>query len=1207
MAKPGKAHINLTTPGEYDYLASIRFDHDQSECLRLTEIRLKDKNSQKPYKLPHNLLTWFTEHAPAGREITRDDNKLKHEANLYVELSSLREQIETFGLKSPFLIEIYINELDRNDEALARSDNGVTLLEVNLYEGPKATCKIDLYPLTKTVTSTEKAAPSALIFPENIGAQGRFDLATAILKANEGPLDPRIDKRVMLADIELKAPFQAVRHTLIERLALYRGQDQQPRTYVRDSHQYEELYPSHPLDQKSQFPEGVMLFGPLLPQGPKEKEKPLTIALNAPITDPIWQQIQELQNSAGKPLAGTLHLILPQPGENKHKRLSLQLVMDKNPWLLITNGTAHSQPSLIALTPTVSKKELELTLPAPLDETADSEFLCIQHYHPQATRQDQPASPLNIALNPKNKETTTHIIRPEVLEITENERQFVLINQVPSTKKQKIKQSEFKIKCFWPERQESINHTLLIKWEKPKMTQSFAVDFGSKTITLARRVGAISHPISLGKLTQNRKISENCLPSSVAVSSSAQKVEDQQQAINDQNWHANTYPLSVSYEVLPWQEQALQTRLIKYQRHYDIALPSPASGTPTTICNLKRAFAQNKIDLAGNHQSSDEHDKKDQQFFITNKYTQAGATNPEIGLTKQINPTDLMADCLNELIDFYGTYLPRIYSSEPQTVKQKNAAATLLDSTALVITHPDYLTHAGLNRYRSAGAKALALYEQGSFNSLGAAAELIGLTSFDDALGQIHLVPESAAGAYHCLKALAIEDQPVRSKKIQQIHMDIGFSSATVTAFNGCIGESNALIEHQFGSINLPLGGRTLELMLAKECAAILETALNNGAPITLEAPLPLTYERIEASQFPQNEAERIGHNFIMSLRRSIDELVNNQQSEKAAPLRGQPLRLKSGNDFHLCLAKSTGTEWPFSLATTTAIADEPIALWQGLRGEKIMLVPKDNKTEWQLELHCSLKLMCEKVGPLSTYLAFLTDFLPRTILNCFPGNSEADEHVISLVGGTSLFPAIQHHLAVAAKKINARLLNPAESYDQAKLAVAEGALALITHQSTAPLRLIAPNLVLSPQTVDKAQDENLVAMAQSGNATIILHNKASGPIPPDCISLQLIETIPGLGPLLKSDPAALSCRSYLADLDHANASEWALAEKQWADWLSHCYQTILNMAVPSTEGAENDNTPQQWGFKALQENEAEFSIGTQTYWVSSGLTTPET
>lgn len=320
MAKPGKAHINLTTPGDYEYLASIRFEHDQSECMRLTEIRLTDKTSQKPYKLPQNLLTWFTEHAPAGREITRDDNNQNNHANLYIELTSLREQIETFSLKSPFNIEIYLNELDRNDETLARTDNGMIELEVHLYDGPKAKCNISLESMQFTPGIT-------LTYPENASGQGRFDLANVVFKADEGPLDPRIDKRVAICNVELEAPFKQLRHAFLECLTLYQDSTIQPHNYVQDGHHYEELYKSHPCDQKSSFPDGAQLFGPLLPQGPKEKDKPYTIALNAPINAPFWQAVRGAQLAAGKPVQGTLYIILPEPDENQVKSLPFTMAM----------------------------------------------------------------------------------------------------------------------------------------------------------------------------------------------------------------------------------------------------------------------------------------------------------------------------------------------------------------------------------------------------------------------------------------------------------------------------------------------------------------------------------------------------------------------------------------------------------------------------------------------------------------------------------------------------------------------------------------------------------------------------------------------------------------------------------------------------------------------------------------------------------------
>ena len=117
MVKKRSAHINLASPGEHEFLASVSFEHARSVALRIQEIRLRPARNEKPYKVPLNLLTWFTQHAAAGREITRDDNNQANEANLYTNQALLREQIDTFSLKETFYLEVKITELNENDES----------------------------------------------------------------------------------------------------------------------------------------------------------------------------------------------------------------------------------------------------------------------------------------------------------------------------------------------------------------------------------------------------------------------------------------------------------------------------------------------------------------------------------------------------------------------------------------------------------------------------------------------------------------------------------------------------------------------------------------------------------------------------------------------------------------------------------------------------------------------------------------------------------------------------------------------------------------------------------------------------------------------------------------------------------------------------------------------------------------------------------
>ena len=269
MAKQIKAHINLATRGEHEFLTSVSFENANSECLRIQDVRLRRTSNEKPYQQPLKLLTWYTEHAPAGREITRDDNNQKNEASLFIAIADLTEQIETFSLKSPFTLEVEISERDRNDESHARADRGIVELEVNLYHGPKASCAIEAAPML--------ADGQPLIFPLNCRESGRLDLASCEVRSSQGPLDPRSDKRIILCDLELPAAYENLRHDFIERLALFHEAAAQPRQYVRDAHQYAELYESFPVDQRRTFPDGAMVFGPLMPLTPKEQAAPLTI------------------------------------------------------------------------------------------------------------------------------------------------------------------------------------------------------------------------------------------------------------------------------------------------------------------------------------------------------------------------------------------------------------------------------------------------------------------------------------------------------------------------------------------------------------------------------------------------------------------------------------------------------------------------------------------------------------------------------------------------------------------------------------------------------------------------------------------------------------------------------------------------------------------------------------------------------------------
>ncbi len=1166
MAKQTKAHINLKAPGQYDYLTSVAFEHDQSECLRLSEIRVRHTNGEKPFKLPLNLLTWYTEHAPAGREITRDDNNQQNHANLFVDLASLQDQLETFSLKAPFLLEIDISELDRNDDALIRKDNGLLDVVVYLYHGPKSKCALSLSHLGQA--SAEKAAKPTYLFPGHCGPDGRFDLAECVLRSNEGPLDPRSDKRVLIANLTLDAPYQNLRPKLIKHIKLYKDQEREPNDYIRDIHHYEERYQTYPWDQKMPFPDGAHLFGPLLPQSPKEKARGLTLSLAAPTTDPLWHEVKKSQQAnGGKPITGQLDLILPEPEENVIATIPLGLSMDKHPWLIITNAQALSAPVLIPLDKEEKKQDLTLSLPA-LTTTSASQLLSIQYYD-NHVQSDVVQQALTVAFNPHNKANNTHVIKPEVLELADQNRQMVLLNPVPGSKQKTKAGTKLKLKCVWPESQKAITYTLTINWLKTDQAHGFAIDIGSKAIAMAKQNEGKVSPIKLGAHAPRHFISPYCLPSSVMLSTSLNKQDAQEPTIKDENWRAQTYPLSLSYSI-PESSSPFDHRLTTLQRHYDIGMPGKEVSSDAQT-NLKNLFTSNKTQKPI---------AKD-EYYIARYQAKDNQSSQDTGLVKTLVPNLLLADCLSELINFYGTCLPRIHADEPATVEEKNAAATVREEgTTLVLTHPDYFTDTAKYNYRRAGTKALAHYEQGSFHTLGETAELLGLKSQHQIGNNVHLISECTSGAYQALMQLAEQDQPARPKTVEQIHLEIGSRTASISAYRGWIGETNAVLERQYGTITLPLGGQTLANALANEVAKILEEALNSGAPITLEAPLPLSQDQFQAAQTPQNEAEQLQFQFIKNLNQAIVDSSEN-------------------TGLQICLAKSSPGNWLFSLASTIAIDNAPITLWQGLREEKIILTSNEQKTEWELTLHCSCEKMSEKVGPLSTYLAFLTQFLPNTISNCFPDDSNVDEPLISISGGTALFTPIQAEIVKTAQNLKCRFLPAPKNYEQAKLAVAKGALNLVANQSKSPVRITNPSLLLIPLSQEGAPHNDLSSMSQIKNKALIANNSARGLIPKGCHSIQVVETIPGLAHLMVHTPQAISCRPYLEDLDTANKTQWAMAESQWQFWLQDCAQTMLNMGVPDTD----QPIQLEWRYQSLQENEAQLTVADHTYWISSGLT----
>ncbi len=1196
MAKQIKAHINRQAPGDYEYLTTIAFEHDQSDCLRITRIRMRKPGEPKAFKLPLSMLTWYTEHAPAGREITRDDNNQQNNALLYIELKNLKEQIGAFSLKDHLYLEIEIKELDRDDVALTRNDDGKIKIEVNLYAGPRAGCTLTISPL-----QNEGDAPPT--YPPHLGKGGRFDLAELVIKSKEGPLDPRTDKRVILADIKLAGPYKSLRPELLSRLRLFQGRNLKPNHYVRDRHSYDEQYKSHPMDQNMPFPNGARIFGPLMPQGPREKQPPLTLALMARLNDPFWKILQKLeQDNHNQPLTGTLELILPEPDANKIEKHDFKIELHEGNWLIIEDGNAKSQPVYISLNEHQKTGEASITLPQIFEGPPASAFISLLYYQGRALT-NQTNEPMNLALSPAAS-NPTHIFKPDVLEISQGTGHLILLNPTPDGLKKPAKSASFNVKCFWPETSRQLETKLTITWTRPINAQSFAIDIGAKSIAMAKMKPEGIKPLTLAACTASENTptdNQACLqapylPANVQLITGTQNDKSSETTINSESRRAAAYPLSLTYDLASDPMNAAESRLVETGHTYDINLPAACpqtngmegqKGTKATTPALIDLKPLITTGVAGDELAED-------TYYLTRQPARNSEKGTSLALTGTINPQLLLADALHELISFYGTYLPTINHGKRLSVEDKAIAQTLPDEpTMLVLTHPDSLTETGKRRYLEAGAKALSLYEQGSFQKLGPAAELVSLQARSDAETSIHLISETTAAAYRALQQLAEKEQPARARKIAQIHMNMGHQSLSLGAFQGWIGETAARLDEHLGSINLPLGETTAEAMLAKEVAKIMETALNAGAPLMAEAPLPGSKETIKATENPVNEELLIQQNFIRELRCAILGLSD------------QPKNIK--NDFKLILTKSTGTHWPYTLSSAIPLDNAPLTLWQGLNEQKLVLTTDENKTHWQLELHASIAAMCEKVGPLSTYLAFIADFLPRAISTALPLHDPAIDFVFSLSGGAGLFKALQNRLAQTADHVPFRLIDLPETYEAAKHCVVEGALHLVSQQRTPPLSQIKPNIIVLPRKDQGAAGEDLEKLAQNSDIDLITSHQVEGDIPKATTHLQVIETITGLAPLIKKDKGALSCHPYLEDLDRAAKHEWANAESLWSNWLQHCSQTMLNMAIPDNITANgNSGGAAIWRYQTLQENEAQFTIGDHTYWVSSGLIMPD-
>lgn len=1211
MAKQIKAYINAVGPGEYDYLTTIAFEHPQSDCLRITRISLRKPNETKAFKLPNNLLSWFTEHAAAGREISRDDNNQQNHASLYVERSALKKQLEAFSLGDELTLEILINELDRDEEALARKDNGQFTIMVQLYEGPRAGCEL-------TVSGNEPAGKPTHHYPTGIGRDGCMALGEVTLKSTEGPLDPLFDKRVLLADITPQPPYEGLRPALLARLCLLRNERLKPSQYVRDRHTYDELYPKHPIDQKAPFPDGSRIFGPLLPKAPREKPAPYTIALKAPLSDPFWQVFQDLyRQSKCAPLKARLSMSLPEPEKNQTKAIDITLAMDPAPALIITDANTLCTPAILPLEEKV-KQPLTLTLERPFEGEITPQLITMLYHkgdahaesendggdnaegEPNGGGEAEPAAGLmNLGLAAEG-ETTSHQFKPDVLEMAPGQRQLILLNPTPEGQKNPPKTAAFKISCLWPEQQRQQEASLTINWTKPLNARAYAIDIGTKAIAMAKKDQMEVKPLDLASKAPAHYLIKECLPATLTLSNGTNMQEEGAADINDRNWRAATFPLSLSFKFARSKTNALQQRLAKSRNHYDICLPAQADQGPaiplkpliTTGTPEQNPPAPMKLSAPNN-----------ETFFITRQKQKPNGASHNLALTREVKGTPLLEDCLHELMSFYGTYLPAISRPELLTVEQKNTAASIPDRpTSLILTHADYLTNTAITRYSNAAAAALGRYNQGCFNHLGIQGELLGLESETTSKSTVHLVSEITAGAYQGLLKLAEREQPARAQKITQIHLDIGTRTISLGAFTGWVGETEARLERQTGAINLPLGGKTLQRMLVREVAKIIDRAVGEGAPLTPLAPLPETQKQFNACLTPSNEEETMQARFITALQSAIHTTGEGEKGTGANT---------GETDFVVTLAKSTGDNWPFSLSTSIEATPAAKTIWQGLNGEKITLRANEQKTEWQLQLQCSLGAMCEKVGPLSTYLAFITALLPRAIAATLPPRASGHQLVVTLSGGPGLFPPLQASLRETARHLSASASLLPESYSEAKLAIATGAAQMIHQQKTPPHSMILPNILVRPlmggedQGPGANQGGDIVAISQSGALATITRHQQAGTLPPGTETLEVIETISGLASLLENDSNALSCRHYMDDLDRASDREWAIAADLWADWLQHCTQTMLNMAVPGDQQAGGREAG--WGYQTLQENEARFTINDHTYWISSGLTMAET
>lgn len=1211
MVKKRSAHINLASPGEHEFLASVSFEHARSVALRIQEIRLRPARNEKPYKVPLNLLTWFTQHAAAGREITRDDNNQANEASLYTNQALLREQIETFSLKETFYLEVEITELDENDESCIREDQGVMNLEVKLYYGPKAKCLLGLEPV-------QPSKEQHLLYPIACGAQGRIDIASAMVKSNLGPLDPRSDKRLLLSTIKLSDTWQPLRNSLIERLRIYEGSTELPGEFIEDEHAYEEIYKAFPHAQNKNFPKGAKAFGPLLPSAPKEKRGPWTLSIAAPINDPLWLEMASIRAANNnQPLHALLELIIPEPGGNISVECQFSIQFDENDWLILQDGAGMSAPLCLPVNRDTTEQSDdnifgELLVTGPEIECPASQFLSLQYYGLGLSD-----GPVNVAITPSSKDAEFYNVKPEVTELSSQQHQLILLNQIALNKKQKAQKGEFKLKCFSPDKQKTENFKISIKQVEKTYSQFISIDIGSKSLAMAAFQSKETQNTeekkefqncALGEMSPDHYLDKAFIPSKLSLSGRLD-TEPKETELDDDYWPLKTNPLKVSFSKSSWKTSSLDERLTAMQRTYDIALPPKGKKQAGEKKNLKRIFSQtNNIEEPASHglYSKDLKEiKKAPPTYLTaarvktNEIAQKGETAPletehfKTGLTASLNSEWLMSDVLDELYNYFGSKLSLSPSLVEGEKKQKSSQVNR--GSVLALTHSSNLSQAAKRRYQLAGANTLTKFEQGSFLEMGPMAELLGLKGPDQAKDNVLLVDEILASSYHALKTMAIQDQPARAKKVQQIHIDIGASHAAYCAQTGWVGETNALLEQVHGLIELAFGGRALELALSKEIAQTIETALSAGAQIIKQSEFPASTEEIKDAESQETETAYRQNQFLNDLRRAL--------------YAAETAKDQAGNDLHIVLGRSEREgHYLLTLSSSIVSADEPISLWHGLRGEQLVCISSNEGKTWHIELRVNSELLAQKVGPLSTYLAFVAELLPRSIEQVFPKTNEKCERVLSASGGTCLFGPLKKLLESTAKTLEFRLLPLPKNYKAAKSATSLGALELCHYQNTVPRIKQTSNLILVPLSDSLEGETDMISVAEKGKLIVVEQANSNGLLPRQSSSVQLIETLPGFGSLLNEDPRAVYCQTYLDDLDRASTEQWAIAGAEWQSYLDLCYQTLINLPVedhpgqPVDESSDSEPEQQKWSLKTLKAEETELSIGQKTFRVSTGL-----